>query len=97
MAVARPGATGSPTADDGPQLLEAARYQLLSYLRTNRFLAMLILTVLVTALIGGIVIYLQNRSGGPAFLGTVDQFLGFALSFVALLIVLTASFLGGDA
>src|SRR5271170_6262968 len=84
-------------AEDAAQLLDAARFQLLSYLRTYRFLAMLVLTVLVTVVIGGVALYLTNAPNGDAFQGNVDLFLGFAFSFVALLIVLTASFLGGDA
>jgi ABC-type transport system involved in multi-copper enzyme maturation permease subunit len=97
MAVGTSGATRPLMADDATQLVDAVRFQFLSYLRTYRFLAMLILTLLVTGLLTVIVIYVGNASGGQVFSGDVNGFFAITFSFVSLLIVLTASFFGGDA
>jgi ABC-type transport system involved in multi-copper enzyme maturation permease subunit len=86
-----------PVADDTTQLIEAVRYQFLSYLRTYRFLAMLILTAFVTGLITVLIIYVGSSIPGQIFGGNVNDFFSAAFSFVSLLIVLTASFFGGDA
>jgi len=82
---------------DVDQFVESFRYQLLSYLRTRRFVGMLALTALIVAILVAFTLYQGSSGVRTAANGDVNQFLYNPLSFVGVLIVLAASFFGGDA
>lgn len=82
---------------DAQQFVEAFRFQFLSYLRTSRYLGMLVLTALVTVAIVGFTLYHGVATAKANFSGSSDLYFASALSFVTTLVILAASFFGGDA
>jgi ABC-2 type transport system permease protein len=81
-----------PTVSDLAQFRTAVRYQLRFFLRTYRFLTFLILTVILWGATLTVQLYYANPGAG-----TVSSYLSSSLTYVDLLMVLVAAFLGGDA
>lgn len=76
----------------------AFRYQLHFYLRTYRFIGLLVFVVLI----GGVVLALQIHSGGPGVSGTSPSnsaatFVSGDLGSIGTVLILVGAFLGGDA
>ncbi len=81
---------------DFEQLLTAIRYQLAFYLRTYRFLGLLILVLAIS----GVVLGLDLHTGSALIVAqdpTASGFLSSYLGNIGLAIIVTAAFLGGDA
>ena len=72
------------------------KYQMLFYLKTRRFLTMLILVILIVALTVGIDLHVGVSSIKAEYL-TSASFMSSGLSFVAISIAILAGFYGGDA
>ncbi|MCI4335559.1 MAG: hypothetical protein L3K04_08050 [Thermoplasmata archaeon] len=85
-----------PVLSDGRQLLIATRYQLQSYLRTYRFLAMIIFVIVVGSLLFGVLSYLVH-SGRISAPSDSSTFLVGYLTLLALIVYFSAALLGGDA
>jgi ABC-type transport system involved in multi-copper enzyme maturation permease subunit len=81
---------------DSRQLLVGFRYQLQSYLRTSRFLAMVIFVIVVGSALFGVVAYLVH-SGQASAPTDSSAFLAGFLTFLAIIIYFSAALLGGDA
>ncbi|EQB69291.1 MAG: hypothetical protein AMDU5_GPLC00004G0261 [Thermoplasmatales archaeon Gpl] len=72
------------------------KYQMLFYLKTRRFLTMLILVILIVALTVGIDLHVGVSTIRTEYV-TSAAFLSSGLSFVAISIAILAGFYGGDA
>ncbi len=72
------------------------KYQMLFYLKTKRFLTMLILVILMVSLTVGIDLYVGVSNIKAEYL-TSASFLSSGLSFVPISIAILAGFYGGDA
>lgn len=78
------------------QLAVAFRYQLQSYLRTSRFLAMVVLVMVVGGALWAVVAYLVHV-GTITQVGDASGVLASFLFFLAVIIYFSAALLGGDA
>ncbi|MHB1440979.1 MAG: ABC transporter permease [Cuniculiplasma sp.] len=72
------------------------KYQMLFYLKTKRFLTMIILVILMVAITVGIDLYVGVDTVRTEY-GTSGAFLASGLGFVTITIAVLAGFYGGDA
>ncbi len=84
------------TAGDASQLWTAFRHQSLFYLRTNRFLGLLAVTVALAAVFLAFELYAGTASV-LATNPTASSYLAGSLGSVGFSVALTAAFFGGDA
>lgn len=85
-----------PTVSDQDQLRTAVRYQFQSYLRTNRFLVLVLLTLAILSIFFGIEALYVGKSAVTAR-GDALAFMAFTSTFLGFAIYLSAALLGGDA
>ncbi|HEV2450268.1 MAG TPA: ABC transporter permease [Thermoplasmata archaeon] len=81
---------------DVRQLTVAIRYQLQSYLRTSRFLAMVVFVIIVGGALWGVLAYLVH-AGTISNPGDSSALLAGFLFFLAIIVYFCAALLGGDA
>lgn len=82
--------------DDSRQLVVAIRYQLQSYMRTSRFLAMVIFVIVIGGAFWGVLAYLVHVGTISAPSSSSGVLAGF-LTFLAIIVYFSAALLGGDA
>lgn len=85
-----------PTISDFRQLVVAIRYQFQYYLRTSRFIVLLLLNLSILTAVFAALLYFVGKST-LASGGSAAGYLVLSLSFLGITIFLDAAMLGGDA